>query len=276
MSYRNTGYSSLQRHLDSSNSYSNLSTALSSQQTAALSSQLITLQTAITKFSTQHRTKIANSPSFRSHFSQLTSELGVDPLGGGTKGLWDKLGLGDWYFALGVQIVDVCLNKRERSGGFISLDEVIKGVENLRNGGIKMKRLISNEVTEEDIRRAIEVLEPLGCGYALIELNSRNGSGSGAVGGGVGGGRKVIKCSPGGLDKDSLIIIEVANQSNKGFTTREEVINYVTTSTTNNWTEERVDRAFEKALLDDGIVWIDETGSNGVEYWAPALFDFGS
>lgn len=258
MSRRNAGLSSLQRHLDSTSSYSTLSTSLSTQQASTLSSQLSLFQSSLSKFSTSHRAQIASSPSLRAHFSQLCAELGVDPLGGGAKGLWDKLGVGDWYYALGVQVVDVCLRARERGGGLVALEEVIAKVGVLRSGGGKG---VGNEVTEGDVRRAIETLDPLGCGYKLLEV----------------GGRKVVQCYPLGLDRDSLVVVEVASRTGRGAVGKDEVYS---AKRGEGWTMDRVERALEKAVMSDGMAWIDEQASRtagaGAEYWVPALFDFGS
>jgi ESCRT-II complex subunit VPS22 len=261
MARRGAGLSSLQRHLDSSNSYSTLSSTLSSQQAQSLSSQLSTFQSSLSQFSTQHRSRITSSPSLRSHFTQLCAELGVDPLGGGAKGLWDKLGVGDWYYALGVQIVDVCLEARERGGGLVALDEVISAVERLRHAGGRgaagAKVPPGNEITAEDVRKAIEVLEPLGCGYTLIE---------------TGGGRKVVQCYPTGLDRDSLAVVEAASERGRGIVTSEIVWEF---KRDEGWTRERATRAVEKAL-GEGVIWIDEQASGGRQYAVPALYDFGS
>ncbi|KPV76404.1 uncharacterized protein RHOBADRAFT_13411 [Rhodotorula graminis WP1] len=238
MSRRAAGLSSLERYLDQSQSYNSLGTSLAAQQSASLSSQLATFQAALSTFSSQHRAKILSSPTFRSHFSQLCAELGVDPLGGGAKGLWDKIGVGDWYYALGVQVVDVCLRVRERSGGLVALDEVIREVG---AGGAAATTTSEATITEADVQRAIEALEPLGCGYAILSV----------------GGKKVVRCSPGGLDRDSLVV---------AFTARDD-------KGAGPWDLDRVERALEKALMDDGMVWLDEQpGSSKREYYALGLF----
>lgn len=41
------------------------------------------------------------------------------------KGFWaEMLGVGDFYYELGVQIVEVCLATSHRNGGLIGLDEL--------------------------------------------------------------------------------------------------------------------------------------------------------
>lgn len=201
------------------------------------------------------------------------------------------MGLGDWYFALGVQIVDVCLRARERAGGLVALDEVIKGVTLLRRGnqgtttsstngkttannnptGSKWTAAISNKLTTPattadispaDVARAIEALGPLGCGYAIIEV----------------GGKKVVRCAPGGMDTDSLVVVEAAGEAGtgRGAVTMDELIAF---TRDRQWPMERVERALEKAMMEDGMVWIDEqaNGTDGLlarDYYVPALFEF--
>ncbi|KAM0788136.1 hypothetical protein ACM66B_001301 [Microbotryomycetes sp. NB124-2] len=279
MTRRAVGYSSLQRHIDTANSYSSLSSSLAEQQTVALNSSLATFQQALSSFSTHHRQKILSSPEFRSHFSQLCNELGVDPLGGANKGIWDKVGLGEWYFALGVQIVDVCLQLRDRAGGLVALDEVIQNVMAMRRGQTSTsnkqgavaasttnvnKRLplasaASADISEADVQRAIEALEPLGSGYAILHV----------------GNRKVLRCAPGGLDSDSLVVVEAAGD--KGTATGKVSLADVKAYTDGlamSWTLGRVERALDKAVSDEGIAWVDDQATGGREYFVPALFDF--
>ncbi|GAA6002080.1 hypothetical protein JCM10207_003063 [Rhodosporidiobolus poonsookiae] len=278
MARRAAGYSSLQRHLDSASSYSTLSSSLAAQQASTLSSQLSTFQAALQTFSTHHRAKILSSPEFRTHFSQLCAELGVDPLGGGSKGLWDKLGVTDWYYALGVQVVDVCLRARERGGGLVALDEVLREVAKLRGGAAASADKgkgrtaaattaigaagATSDVTEADVQRAIEALDPLGCGYALLVV----------------GGKKVVRCAPGGLDRDSMVVVEAASATGRGAVTRDELLVFTARDGAVGWEVERAERAIEKALMDDGMIWVDEQAGAGEgrhadrEYWAPGLF----
>ena len=44
-----------------------------------------------------------------------------------SKGFWAQtLGVGDFYYELGVQIIEVCLAAKERTGGLMSFDELRK------------------------------------------------------------------------------------------------------------------------------------------------------
>eukprot|EP00731_Ephydatia_muelleri_P037163 Em0404g6a len=46
-----------------------------------------------------------------------------------SKGFWAQaLGVGDFYYELGVQIIEICLATRDRNGGLMSFDELRKRV----------------------------------------------------------------------------------------------------------------------------------------------------
>jgi hypothetical protein len=84
----------------------------------------------------------------------MCSSIGVDPLAGPRKGGWwaELLGLGDWHYELGVQIVDVCVSTRDRNGGLIAMSEVIRLVSKLRG-------MSGGSITEEDVVRSISLSE---------------------------------------------------------------------------------------------------------------------
>lgn len=53
--------------------------------------------------------------------------------GTASKGYWGELlGVGDFYYELGIQIIDVCLSTRALNGGLMELSEVKRRVERMR------------------------------------------------------------------------------------------------------------------------------------------------
>ena len=49
------------------------------------------------------------------------------------KGFWSEmLGVGDFYYELGVQIIEVCLATQHRNGGLLSLEELLNKVRTTR------------------------------------------------------------------------------------------------------------------------------------------------
>jgi ESCRT-II complex subunit VPS22 len=249
---RNVGLSSLERQANSLESYSSLSTAISQSQLAALSSQLQVFQSALRAFATKHRRRIISDPVFRGQFADMCSQLGVDPLGGGRKGIWDHVGIGEWTYGLAVQVVDVCLAAKERKGGLIEMGELIRGVSRLRGEESEDRAL-----TPSDVARAIRALEPLGCGYSVIDV----------------AGRQMVRCVPAEFDTDALIVVECGAALQKGWVDERDVASW--TKARMSWTEERSRVALNKALMGDGLVWIDEQAEGGSkEYWIPSLWDF--
>lgn len=283
---RNVGLSSLSQQSEARASYSTLSNAISEQQVSTLQSQMATFQTALRTFANKHRAKILSDPVFRKHFADMCNQVGVDPLGsGGRKGLWDFLGVGDWTYTLAVQVVDVCLASRERNGGLMDMDEVIKGVTRLRRGDERKpqakalaaarqgqlvgKNTSSQEgaVTASDIERAIKALAPLGCGYSVITV----------------GNSKLVRSVAAEFDVDSLTILECAASTGRGYITINILQSWTATKSTrgNNtttaargWPAKRAENAVNQALLTDGVVWLDDQEPGELQYWVPSLFDF--
>ncbi len=55
---------------------------------------------------------------------EMCASIGVDPLASG-KGFWSEmLGVGDFYYELGVQIVEVCMAASARTGGLMEIGEL--------------------------------------------------------------------------------------------------------------------------------------------------------
>jgi ESCRT-II complex subunit VPS22 len=76
------------------------------------------------EFASKHRNEIRKDPAFRKQFQDMCASIGVDPLAS-SKGFWSQvLGVGDFYYELGIQVVEVCLATSHRNGGLITLGEL--------------------------------------------------------------------------------------------------------------------------------------------------------
>lgn len=92
----------------------------------------------------------------------MCSSIGVDPLAS-NKGFWsDLLGVGDFYYELGIQIIQVSVQTRASNGGIISMNEMLSS---LRSSG-KTRR----DLSQDDVKRAVEKLSVLGSGFKIIEV----------------------------------------------------------------------------------------------------------
>ncbi len=100
----------------------------------------------------KYRGAINDDPLFRREFQKMCTSIGVDPLAS-SKGFWaEMLGVGDFYYELGVQIVEICGGTRRQNGGLISLNELYR---RLKRHPSRSKQNIS----PDDVRRAIQKLE---------------------------------------------------------------------------------------------------------------------
>ena len=75
-------------------------------------------------FAVKHRQDVQRDPVFRQQFQKMCGVIGVDPLAS-SKGFWaEALGIGDFYFELGLNIIDVCMRTRAQNGGLIEVRDL--------------------------------------------------------------------------------------------------------------------------------------------------------
>ncbi len=75
------------------------------------------------------RDDIRQDPTFRAQFHVMCANVGVDPLAS-NKGMFAQLlGIGDFYYQLGVQIIEACLATRTHNGGMIELSLLTRLVQ---------------------------------------------------------------------------------------------------------------------------------------------------
>lgn len=244
---RRPGLAGFDLQTQSLQSYAALSETLNQSQVDALHSQLSQFRTALVRFASEHRRDILRDPQFRHAFQQMCASIGVDPLAGPRKGGWwsEILGLGDWQHELGVQIVDICVNTRERNGGLIEMNELIRLLSKLR--GLEGDTSKAGKITEEDVARSIKTLEPLGAGYRIVKV-----------------GVKSMVCSTvKELDSDQSVMLALAQRSGGRFDERlllQETM----------WSVERGRAAVSNMVERDGLCWVDEQEEHGISYWVPS------
>uniref|UniRef100_A0A0N5ANW0 Vacuolar-sorting protein SNF8 n=1 Tax=Syphacia muris TaxID=451379 RepID=A0A0N5ANW0_9BILA len=216
---------------------------LASQQLAQLSQQLATFSTKLEEFARKHRDEIRKNPQFRRQFQEMCASAGVDPLAS-SKGFWaEKLGFGDFYYILAVQIIEVCLSTNHINGGLMTLDELKSRLMRSRNSTTK------EAISTDDILRAVEKIKVLGNGFELIPF--------------VGSGRFMIQSVPGELSMDHSRVLQLAEDS--AYVNKELIIDRL------RWEERRVNAVLEH-LVKEGIAWVDEQSTDTVYYWIPSLF----
>ncbi|BES95577.1 EAP30/Vps36 family [Nesidiocoris tenuis] len=237
---RRAGIGAIQKQKLEQEKFKDKGTELHVREFEVLSKQLEQFRQKLEEFAAQHRAEIKRNPVFRRQFQEMCAAIGVDPLAS-NKGFWSVLNLGDFYYELSVQIVEVCLATSEKNGGLISLDE-------LRTRLLRSRGRVAQEVTIEDILTASKKLGVFGSGFQVLQ---------------VPGGRTLIRSVPGELSVDVTSVLSVApvggGQVNQELLAQEL-----------GWTADRASAALD-AVLADGLAWID-TQASPTQYWFPSLF----
>ncbi|KAF9130662.1 ESCRT-II subunit protein snf8 [Mortierella sp. 14UC] len=241
-----------------------------------LRGQLDTFKSNLENFARNHRKDIQKDPVFRMHFQKMCGNIGVDPLAS-SKGVWGELlGVGDFYYELGIQIIDVCLSTRTLNGGLMELSEVKRRVDRMRglrdnksasttasnpyNTNSHINNLASKwatmtnkdnsgmEVTEDDVLRSIKTLAPLGSGFQVFQI----------------GEKKMVSSVPRELNRDQSIVLGLVQKTNGH-------VNINVVSERLGWESGRSKTALE-TLLNDSLMWIDQQAEPH-EYWVPGFFE---
>merc|ERR1711899_169512 len=115
----------------------------------AMTNQMETFREKLEEFARSHKQEIRKDPEFRRHFQEMCSSIGVDPLASG-KGFWSNmLDIGDFYYELGVQIVEVCMANQHKTGGLMELGEIRQKLVRARG-----RSQHHQEISVDDLLRA--------------------------------------------------------------------------------------------------------------------------
>jgi ESCRT-II complex subunit VPS22 len=228
-----------------------------------LQTQLSVFQSLLHNFALTHSKDIRANPEFRAEFARMCSALNIDFLassyhkdskegkdaaaaGGGS--IWTQLlggTVNDFYFNLGVLVVEECRATRSENGGLISLIDLRTRIERGRSG----IQGASLSVTDDDIKRAVDSLAPLGSCFSIMKI----------------GHRSLIRSVPKELNNDQSTVLEAI-----------QLLGYVTVSMLQvnlEWERPRAHAVVED-LMADSLVWMDcQAGEN--EYWSPAFISGG-
>lgn len=223
--------------------YRDKGSEIAEDQLNQMSKQLDAFRDNLEEFATNHKTEIKKNPEFRTQFQEMCATIGVDPLAS-SKGFWSEmLGVGDFYYELGVQIIEVCLATQHRNGGLLSLEELVCKVRTTRG---RSKQ--AQDVSFDDIIRAIKKLKVLGNGFALHRLKD---------------GRFIVQSVAAELNMDHTSVISVAEGT--GCVSISKLRNQL------SWEEDRAHIVMDR-LVQEGLVWVDGQDRQETLYWFPGLF----
>ena len=264
---RTPGLSSLSSNRLQTHHYTTHGATLRTRNAQSLETQLSVFQSLVHNFALTHSKDIRANPAFRAEFARMCTALNIDFLAssyhretgsktaGGTRSgkaggegvsIWASLlggSVHDFYFNLGVTIVDVCRSTRAENGGLISLADLKSHISRGRAIGSAMT------VSDADVEQAVRALEPLGSGFHIVTI----------------GNRSLIRSVPKELNTDQSTVLEAV-----------QVLGYVTVSMLRanlRWGRERAVACVED-LMADSLVWVDALAGED-EYWSPAFLTGG-
>eukprot|EP00056_Hartaetosiga_gracilis_P015766 m.3073 g.3073 ORF g.3073 m.3073 type:complete len:241 (+) comp3197_c0_seq1:72-794(+) len=203
--------------------------------------QIGLFKTSLEGFAKKYRRDIKKNAEFRADFQVMCNKIGVDPLASNNS-FWGKLlGVGNFYFKVGVQVVEACILTRGSNGGIIAIEDLTALVNKRRGSQVQ-------PVSSADVEEAVKRLNALESGYKVLKLNND---------------KKVIVSVPQELNADHQFLLNLAEE-NKGFVTMEGV------KTKLSWTDARTEAAINQ-LLSRGVAWIDQQAQPS-QYWFPGIF----
>lgn len=251
MSRKGVGIGAFDRSRVTSAHYASHGSSLRANNAQALETQLAVFRSLLQQFAQTHAKDIRSDPSFRAQFARMCTAIGVDPLassnssGGGSAGsIWAQLlgkTVNDFYFELAVRIVEICSATRGENGGLIGLREVRERLSRARADGPA-----GNDISEDDVRRAVETLKPLGGSYGIVGV----------------GKKEYIRSVPRELSNDQVAAVEAA-----------QVLGYVSISMLRDnlsWERARC-RTVIDDLVAEGMLWVDKQTGGESEYWSPTF-----
>eukprot|EP00039_Didymoeca_costata_P022915 m.5562 g.5562 ORF g.5562 m.5562 type:complete len:241 (+) comp3332_c0_seq2:222-944(+) len=208
---------------------------------SSMREQLEAFKINLEKFAEAHRKEIKKHPHFRKSFQSMCDIVGVDPLAS-QKGFWSQLlGLGDFYYELGVQVVEACLSTRSKNGGLMNLDDLLTLVSQRRGS--------ASDISTEDICRAIDKLKVLGSGFHLHTLDN---------------GQTMVQSVPVELSADHATIFSEASSNGGHLSVGDLALKA-------GWEHSRAQNILEE-LVQEGFAWVDDQSVDGLrEYWFPSI-----
>lgn len=241
---RKAGVGAIHKQKLEQEKYKDKGTEIQESQFEQMSRQMETFRTNLEDFASKHKSEIKKNAQFRRQFTEMCASIGVDPLASG-KGFWSVLGIGEFYYELAVQIVEVCLASNYKTGGLISLDELRQRLIRARG-----KRKEHQEITNEDLLASAKKLRIFGNGFGLVP---------------IGQGKHLVRSIPGELSMDHTAVLQQAGLSGEARVSASLLEEKL------HWERDRAQKSLEY-MVKMGLAWLDDQGENETLYWFPSLF----
>lgn len=241
---RRAGVGAIHKQKREQEKYREKGTEIQENQIEQMSKQLEAFRGNLEEFASKHKTEIKKNAQFRRQFQEMCASIGVDPLASG-KGFWSVLGIGDFYYELSVQIVEVCLATNYKTGGLIGLEELRQRLIAARGRNVHHQ-----EITCDDLLCAAKKLRIFGDGFSVVP---------------VGKGQYLVQSVPGELSMDRTAVLQQTSLSGTAYISASALEEQL------KWESERAQKALLN-LVKDGLAWVDGQNRREPTYWFPSLF----
>jgi ESCRT-II complex subunit VPS22 len=229
---RTVGIAGLTKQTQHKETFHKVGSQIEVMRMKQMQEQLDLFRNNLEDFALKYKKSINQNPEFRKQFLTMCAAIGVDPLAS-KKGFWaEVLGVGDFYFHLGVQIIEVCMRTRSANGGLIDLTELQRHLQKMH-----ARR---NEISMDDIERAVKHLRELGEGFNILSVGSK----------------KMLQSVPSELNNDHTTVLALAQEEERFYVTASLLMK------TLKWNSQRINSVIE-FLLQEGIAWVDDQAPEG-------------
>lgn len=220
---RRAGIGAVHKQKLEAEKYKDKGTEIQDNQFEQMTKQMEIFRENLEDFAAKHRNEIKKNAQFRRQFQEMCASIGVDPLASG-KGFWSVLGMGDFYYELGVQVVEVCLASNHSTGGLMELNELRKRLIAARG-----QRAVHQEITNDDILMATKKLKIFGNGYVrpgtvlehfILRIRFQNSF----IVYPIGNGKYMVQSVPGELSLQETSVLSAAASQGQGYVTVDMLI----------------------------------------------------
>jgi ESCRT-II complex subunit VPS22 len=243
---RLVGIGALQKDKQRLELFQQKGTVLAKEELDQLSIHMGKFKNKLEEFAKKHTSEIKGHAKFRREFQEMCAVAGVDPLRSSSNFLTKLLGVGDYYFELAIQIVEIFLSTNHKRDGIMPIEELRERLLASRNVSAHLRT--TDSITKSDILEAIKKLKVLGSNIQAVPTKDNS---------------YVIHASPAELSSSHVDITQIAH-SNKGYVSRSLIKQKL------NWYDERIDKSLDELVM-EGMVWVDEPDQCETLYWFPGL-----
>lgn len=260
---RRHGLGAIHRQQQKNALYKEKSEELAQEQIKKLTQQIEQFKSNLEEFANKHKREIKRDAEFRRKFQEMCAYIGVDPLQS-SNSFWTKLlGVGDFYYELGIQLIEICMASTRTNGGLMRLGELTQRVRQCRMTGVRRSKSATTtatttgsnagkgqaEVSADDVLRALSKLHMLGGGLKVVKCGSNIND-------------YIVQSVARELSGDDEAALQLAQQNGGRFSSS-------LLESKLGWQQQRIDQ-FVNQMIMDGLVWVDEHAGQ-TAYWFPCF-----